>query len=205
MGVNPARGLHLGGRMGSETCSVLPSRVPAAQSLGLVPNAQNQVQKVTGGDAREQREGGRPSPVRPTSPKRKIRVTHRHPLGTILRHHQGKQVVCHHPLGSEWILGFSLLAQHGYWGSFSSREPWLPILARIPSLGRPKGSPTVIPALLVGFPGKTLCLPDKLPPTGDRGAPTRPGSVTWCRGTCAPHTYPVRGLLFLISKNCVPV
>lgn len=47
-GVNPARGLHLGDRMGSETCSVLPSRVPAAQTLRLVPNAQKRVQKVTG-------------------------------------------------------------------------------------------------------------------------------------------------------------
>ena len=131
------------------------------------------------------REKGEDSPVRPTSPKRRMRLTHRHPPETIL---SSPRVGCHHPLGSAGILGFRLLAQHGYWGSFSSREPWLPILARVPSLGHPKEGPTVVPTLLAGSPGKSPCLPEKLPPPGDRGAPTRPGPVTWCRGTCAPHT-----------------
>lgn len=59
--------------------------------------------------------------MRPPSPKRKIRVTHRHPPGAILCHHQGKQVGCLPspswlsmdtgvpPLGSAWILGFPFL------------------------------------------------------------------------------------------------
>lgn len=107
--------------------------------------------KVTGLCQGTERRGG-PPPVRPNLPKRKTgpqTSTWDHSLSSLQ-----KQV--------GWV-AITLLAQHGYWGSLSSRGPWLPILARVPFIGSPKGKPARH-LLCWWLPLEDFCLPDKLPP-----------------------------------------
>lgn len=58
------------------------------------------------------------------------------------------------------------------------------------------GSPGSVPPCLISFHPKAL-----------HGCSNPAGGTVnlGAEGQSAPQTYPVRGLLFLISKNCVPV
>lgn len=105
-GVNPARGPHLGGAEWEVRYAVFsPVGSLPLKHWALYQMTRSESSKVTG-VMPGNREKGEDSPVRPTSPKRKMRLTHRHPPETIL---SSPRVGCHHPLGSAWILGFLFL------------------------------------------------------------------------------------------------